>query len=138
MVWAILVFLGVPLWVCAAGITITVLRNRSLRKRPGDIPVRLQRAGRKRWTRGHALWVSDVFAFRGSPSGWSEVLEHVTDVTLRSPSEEEGRKLHRLGQTVQIATLSTADAEPFAVAADAERRTALVGPFVAESSRRAT
>jgi hypothetical protein len=62
MVWAILAFLGVPLWVCAAGITVLILENRSLRKRPGDIPVRVLRPGKKRWTRGHAVWVSDVFA----------------------------------------------------------------------------
>ena len=37
MIWAILALLGVPLWLCAAGITIIVFRNRSLRKRYGDI-----------------------------------------------------------------------------------------------------
>jgi hypothetical protein len=68
MVWAILFQLGIPLWLCAVGIIVTVVRNRSLRKRLGDIPVRLKRAGKTRWTRGHAIWVSDVFAFRGSPS----------------------------------------------------------------------
>ena len=47
MVWAILVFLGVPLWLCAAGITITVLKNRGLQKRPGDIPIRVKPSGRR-------------------------------------------------------------------------------------------
>ena len=40
MVWAILALLGVPLWLCAAGIAIITFRNRGLRKRHGDIPVR--------------------------------------------------------------------------------------------------
>ena len=31
MVWAILVLLGIPLWLCATGIIITLVRNRSLR-----------------------------------------------------------------------------------------------------------
>ena len=100
MIWAILIFLGVPLWICAAGITITVLKNRGLRKRPGDIPVRVKRPGKTRWTRGHALWVSDVFAWRASPASWNEGLVHVTDVTLRSPSEEEQHTLRRLGDGV--------------------------------------
>ena len=65
MVWAILALLGVPLWLCAAGIIITVLRNRGLRQRHGDIPVRVKRAGKTRWTRGHAIWVSDVFRRSG-------------------------------------------------------------------------
>jgi hypothetical protein len=39
-----------PLWLCAAGISVLILENRSLRKRPGDIPVRVLRRGKKRWT----------------------------------------------------------------------------------------
>ena len=116
MVWAILVFLGVPLWICAAGITITVLRNRSLQKRHGDIPVRVKRPGKTRWSRGHAIWVSDVFAWRESPASWSEDIVQVTGVTLRSPSDEEQHKLRRLGDGVQIATLSSAHGEPLEVA----------------------
>ena len=67
MIWAILALLGVPLWLCAPGILSLVLRNRELRKRYGDIPVRVRRAGKKRWTRGHAIWVSDVFACAARP-----------------------------------------------------------------------
>ena len=67
MIWAILIFLGVPLWLCAAGITITVLKNRGLRNRRGDIPARVKGPGMKRWARGHAIWVSDVFAFGPVP-----------------------------------------------------------------------
>ena len=90
MIWAILALLGVPLWLCAAGITIIVFRNRGLRKRHGDIPVRVKRPGKTRWTRGHwtrghGLWVSDVFAWRGSPAAWSEDIR--TAVTAaRGPS----------------------------------------------------
>ena len=54
----------------------------------------------------------------------------MNDVTLRSPSDEEQHKLHRLGEGVQIATLSCVDGEPLAVAAGRDQRTALVGPFV--------
>ena len=133
MVWAILVFLGVPLWICAAGITITVLKNRGLQKRPGDIPVRVKPAGKTRWSRGHAIWVSDVFAWRKSPASWNEGLVHVTGVTLRSPSDEEQHKLHRLGDRVQIATLSPAGGPALEVAVESERAAALVGPFSVEA-----
>ena len=68
MIWAILALLGVPLWLCALGILTAVVQNRKLRKRYGDIPVRVRRPGKKRWTRGHAIWVSDVFAWRGTPA----------------------------------------------------------------------
>jgi hypothetical protein len=38
MIWAILVLLGVPLWLCALGILVILMRNRKLRKRHGNIP----------------------------------------------------------------------------------------------------
>jgi len=39
VVWAILVLLGVPLWLCATTILLLVFRNRGLRKRAADIPM---------------------------------------------------------------------------------------------------
>lgn len=133
MVWAILIFLGVPLWICVLGITVTVLKNRGLRKRPGDIPVRVKPPGKTRWARGHAIWVSDVFAWRKSPASWNEGLVHVTGVTLRSPSDEEQHKLRRLGDGVQMAMLSSARGESLEVAVKAADTTALAGPFAVDA-----
>ena len=117
MVWAILFLLGIPLWFIVIGISVTVIRNRKLRARHGNIPARVKRPGKTRWTRGNALWISDVFAFRGSPAAWSEDIVQVTGVALRDPSDEESHKLRRLGDGLQIATLSVADGEPYEVAA---------------------
>jgi hypothetical protein len=39
MIWAVLLFLGVPLWLCALGIFTVIYRNRALRKRRGNIRV---------------------------------------------------------------------------------------------------
>ena len=98
MIWAILAVLGVPLWLCALGIFMVILQNRKLRKRYGDIPVRVRRSGKRRWTRGHAIWVSDVFAWRGSPAAWDEDLLRVGGATLRAADPEEG-KPHRWAMT---------------------------------------
>ena len=130
MIWAILALLGVPLWLCALGILTLVLRNRKLRKRYGDIPVRVRRPGKKRWIRGHAVWVSDVFAWRGSPAAWNEDLLQVIRVTPRTPDSEERKKLHRLGDGFSIATLATAKGETLEVAARREEHKALSGPFL--------
>ena len=46
MIWALLALVGVPLWLCALGILALAYRNRSLRKRYGDIAVRVQRTGK--------------------------------------------------------------------------------------------
>jgi hypothetical protein len=129
MIWAILALLGVPLWLCAVAILLIALDNRKLRKRHGNIPVRVKQPGKDRWRRGHAIWVSDVFAWRGSPAAWSEGLVHVADVTQRAPDPEERKKLHRLGDGFVIATMTSVDGGSFGVAVRSDARTAILGPF---------
>jgi hypothetical protein len=129
MIWAILALLGVPLWVCAAGILYVVMNNRKLRERRGDVPVRVKQPGSTRWRRGHAIWVSEVFAWRGSPAAWNEELIQVVALDFRSPDAEEAKKLHRLGDDLSIGSLTSADGATYEVATDAEHRPALLGPF---------
>jgi hypothetical protein len=129
VVWAILAALGIPLWLCALGILTLVLQNRSLRKRYGDLPVRVRPPDKKRWARGHAIWVSDVFAWRASPAAWKEGLIKVNDAALRNPDAAEQKKLRRLDGGPVIATLVLADGGRLDVAAPAARRSDLLGPF---------
>ena len=132
MIWLILAFLGVPLWLCALGITALVFRNRGLRQRYGDLPVRVLRPGHTRWTRGHGIWVSDVFAWRGSPAAWAEQLVPVGSVLARPATAAERKPLRRLGEDPVVAVLTSADGEAITVATSAAHRGALHGPFVAE------
>jgi hypothetical protein len=127
MVWVILVAVGIPLWLCAAGILTLLHRNRSLRMRDGDIPLRLRRAPDKRWVRGHALRVQDVVAFRSSPAGWSESLLWVVGGSVREPTPDEHHKLRRLGAPV-IARLDLHGGDAVEVAADANHLRSLVRP----------
>jgi hypothetical protein len=133
VIWAVLVLLGVPIWLCALAILALVLRNRALRKRAGDLPVRVLRPGKTRWTRGHAVWVSDVFAWRGSPASWQEELAQIVTVTVRNPEPAEHKPLHRLGDAPVVAVLSTADSRTLRVAASGKHRLMLPGPFGAKS-----
>jgi hypothetical protein len=132
MIWVILVFLGVPLWLCVLGILMVVHNNRQLRRRQGDIVVSVRRAGGKRWIRGHAVWVSDVFAWRGSPAAWNEDLLHVTHLEVMKAGAEEQKKLHRLGAGLAIVMLATDLGETVEVAAG--DRSALLGPFASSKS----
>jgi hypothetical protein len=74
MIWTLLALLGVPLWLCAIAIVTLILRNRELRHRPGNVPVRRRLPGKKQGSRSHGVWVGDVLAFRGSPAAWQESL----------------------------------------------------------------
>jgi hypothetical protein len=129
MIWVILAALGVPLWLCAVAILTLVLRNRSLRKRAGDISVRLRTAPEKRWRRGHALWVHDVLSFRASPAGWSESLVWTTALSVRAATAEERKKLHRLGDRPVIALIALKGGETVEAGASAEARETLMGPY---------
>lgn len=133
MVWALLAFLGVPLWLCAMGILALVYRNRALRRRHGDIPVRVLRPGKTRWTRGHAVWVAQVLAWRGSPAAWNEYLELIVAATPVEPSPEDLEKLHRLGEGCALVSLTTDDGTVLRMATTAEHGTALLGPYVGRS-----
>jgi hypothetical protein len=129
VIWAILAALGVPLWLCAIGILMLVLQNRKLRKRPGNIPVRILRPGKKRWRSAHAIWVSDVFAYRGSPAAWDEDLVQVSGVSVRAADTEEREKLHRIGRDPVVASFALVGGGTLEVASQAEDRAILVGPL---------
>ena len=131
MVWAILAAIGVPLWLCAIGILTLVMRNRTLRKRPGNIPVRVRPEGRSRWMPGHALWVSDVLAYRGSPAAWKGGLFRVSAGSERPASAEERKHLRRIGDEPVIATLTVEDGttHQIDVAARASDARTLLGPY---------
>ena len=47
MIWAILAALGVPLWLCALGIFALLFQNRALKRRSGNIAVRVRPVGKK-------------------------------------------------------------------------------------------
>ncbi len=138
MIWAILAALGVPLWLCATGIAALLLRNRALRKRPGNVPVRVRRPGKKRWSPGHGVWVHDVFAFRGLPAAWKEALVWASDATARAATEEERKKLHRIGEAPVLVTLTLVEGETIELAARSEHRNDLLGPFLGEVASPAT
>jgi hypothetical protein len=139
-IWAILAILGVPLWLCAIGILTLVMRNKELRKRPGNVPVRVRPAGKTRWMPAHALWVSDVLAYRGSPAAWKEGLFRVTAASERSADAEERKHLRRIGDDPVIATLAVEDGErahQIDVAARASDALTLLGPYAANAVAKA-
>jgi hypothetical protein len=129
VIWVILAAIGVPLWLCAIAIVTLLLRNRKLRRRGGDIPLRLRTAPDKRWTRGHAVWEHDVLAFRGSPAMWTEALFGTTAVSLRAPSDEERRRLRHIGEDPVIARVELDGDEAVEAAVAGEHRDDLVGPY---------
>jgi hypothetical protein len=133
MIWAILAAVGVPLWLCAAGILTLLLRNRALRARPGNVPVRFRRSNKNRWIPGHGVWIHDVFAYRGLPAAWKEALVWGTDAAVRVADDQERQKLHRIGDEPVIVTVSLAEGGTIELATRAELKDRLLGPFAIAS-----
>jgi hypothetical protein len=128
VIWIILAALGVPLWLCAIGILVLVFRNRSLRKRGADIPMRLRVDAKGRWIRGHGLWVHDVLGFRGSPAAWNEALLWAASGTTRELTTEEAHKFRRLDQPV-AAAFTAADGPGFEAVTTRQHLPLLLGAF---------
>ena len=129
MIWALLAAAGVPLWLCAMCVVTLVLRNRALRRRPGNVACRLRVTPDGRWIRGHGVWVHDVFAFRGSRATWKERLLWAIDVEVRPATEDEARKLRAAGDHPVVATIAgTPDDGTIEVAAREEDELLLLGP----------
>ena len=108
-------------------------RNGGLRHPPGNVPVRRHLPGKRRWSRGHGVWVSDVFAFRGSPAAWQESLLDAKGVTRRTPTEDETKKLRRLAEPTVVTIVDGGDGlVEFATTANAE--STLLGPFASQTA----
>src|SRR5438094_62942 len=95
MIWVILAVLGVPLWLLAVAVLSLILRTRGVRKRPGNIVCRLRRASGDGWIRGNAVWVHDVFVFRGSLAAWKEAQLWISSVDTGEPTGKDARRLRR-------------------------------------------
>jgi hypothetical protein len=128
VIWAILALLGVPLWLCAAAILSLVLRNRGLRKRRDDIPMRLRAKPDGRWLRGHGLWTHDVLAFRGSPAMWAESLLWVSGATPRELTAEEIHKFRRLDGAAGV-TLTVHGKQAVDAVTSRQHLPLLLGPY---------
>ena len=132
MIWIALAALGVPLWLCAVAIVVTIVRTRRLRARPGNLPARVRQPS-GRWRRGNAVWVHDTFAFRGSPAAWSEHLVWVVGASARPVAAgDEAKRLRRLGEGAVVAVLACEDGTTLEVAAAEEHAVDLLGPFAAD------
>lgn len=125
----ILAALGVPLWLCAAAILTLLVRNHSLRERPGNVPVRIRPSDKKRWSPGHGIWIHDVFAFRGLPAAWKEQLVWAENASAREATEQERKKLHRVGDNPIVVTLTLSEGGSIELATHADHEDDLLGPF---------
>jgi hypothetical protein len=138
MIVAILIAAGIPLWICAVGIRTLLARGRALLKRPGQCARTCPTPGETRWSRGRGVWVHDVFAFRGLPAFWMEVIAWATDASPRAATEQERKKLRKLGDEPIVVTLMLSDGDAKDVAAPKDTGPSCSAPSLTASTGRAS
>jgi hypothetical protein len=127
--WTLLLETCLLVGLCVGGIALVVVRNRRMRQRPGNIPVRLWRQGDDRWLPAHGVWANDVFAVRAAPAAWGEALFWIVDAKPHRVTDEERKKLHRIGERPIAFEFELACGGSVRIAARREHEEALLGPF---------
>jgi hypothetical protein len=115
----------------AGAIALVVVRNRRMRRRPGNVPVRLWRQEDDRWVPGHGVWANDVLAVRAAPAAWGEALLWIVDAKPHRVTDEDLKKLHRIGERPVAFEFELACGGSVRMAARHEHEEALLGPFSA-------
>ena len=129
MSWILLLETCLLAGLVAAGIGLVVVRNRRMRERPGNGPLRLWRQGDDRWLPAHGVWANDVFAVRAAPAAWGEALFWIVDAKPHRVTDEERTKLHRIGERPVAFEFELACGGSVRMAARREHEEALLGPF---------
>ena len=129
MSWILLLETCVLAGLCAGAVVVVVRRNQRMRQRPGNVPVRLWREGGDRWLPAHGVWANDVFAVRAAPAGWGEALFLIVSAKHHRVTDEERKKLQRIGNRPVAFEFELACGGSVRIAARREHEDALLGPF---------
>jgi hypothetical protein len=125
MVIALLIALGVSLWVVLALVALMVLRRRWLKRQPGAFPCAMRsvhgdtsRVGRRRWRRGWCRRSDDLLAWDPMPTLVGSSLLEVVDVG--EPLAAEAGTIRRMGDRPVIVEIALAGGDTVALALRAE------------------
>jgi hypothetical protein len=134
MIWATLIFLGIPIWLVLGALGGGLISRHRFQKTPGVFPMRtrdLSGEGQKWSGKMHALWVHDVllankgFALvRTVPHGVQQISRHV--------SQMDASTVKGLGDDPVSLVVVFDDGTEVEIATDADFADAASGPFSRE------
>ena len=136
MVIALLVVLGVNLAVIVAFVTLVAGRRRWLKRQPGEFAGAARvtsghvHDASAKWKRGSGRWVHDVLVWSKAPFMFRTALVPVDRVTGERDAAEG--EVKRLGDHPHVVEFVAGDVT-IEVAASAEQRALIVGPFAAQA-----
>jgi len=135
MIWAILVFLGIPLWLIAMALFILLRTRSKVGSIPGSVHCKVRSSApipglREDYARfvSSAHWVHDVLIVHNGTFLIQTLPLGVTGCSARPQPAEEHSRLKRLAEpvTLRLTLDSGAEVELACAAVDADR---LLGPF---------
>ncbi len=131
--------LGAPIWIVFTLVALLFWRSRWVRRRPGSFKCAVRRASGEvtdaivdvpsRFKLGYGLWISNVFIWEKGRATFRDILLPVDGideggVRIAKPKEVKGLRAEPV-----IATLLVGSGARVEVAAAAEDRDILLGPF---------
>jgi hypothetical protein len=125
MIIALLIALGVSLWVVLALVALMVLRRRWLRRQPGAFPCAIRsvqgetpRVGGRRWRRGWGRRWDGLLAWDPMPTLVGSSLLEVIEVGEARPAD--AGEIRRMGDQPVIVEVALAGGDTVALALRAE------------------
>jgi hypothetical protein len=137
MIWALLIALGIELIVIVAFAAFVLGRRRWLKKQPGAFAGAIRVSSgdidglKPKWKRGSGRWVRDVLVWSKAPLLFVNELLPVDGVV--DERETKAGEVKRLGDHPIAVELAT-DGAKIEIAAKAEHRALVSGPFTTDSS----
>lgn len=136
MIWALMILLGIPLWLVAGAAGGALLSRRNAKRKPGVFPVRLRPvevgAGGKWSRKQYARWVQRVLlSNKGAFLNLTDAYPVASGVRTNDP---DSAKCKGLGERVVAVTITTDDGMSLEIATSAEFTELLFAPFDSRAS----
>lgn len=131
MIWATLIFLGIPIWLVLGALGGGLLNRRRFQRRPGVFPLRMRNLSREgdRWSgKMHAVWVHDVL-LANKGLALVRTVPYGVQRTSRSISRVDASSVKGLGDDPVSFIVVFDDASEVEIATEAHIADTALGPF---------
>jgi hypothetical protein len=135
VILALVLLLGVDLWLAVTGLAIALMRRRAVKRARGAFRGKIRLADgeieglSQRWKGGYGRWVRDVLVWHQTPLLFRTMLIPVDGADSSGSHAADPREVGRLGNHPVIVALLAERHSRVSVAARDEDRERALGPF---------
>jgi hypothetical protein len=140
MVIALLIFVGIPLWLIAIALLLVLRQRRRVAKRPGTFDAKIRATSGTvegtgaKWSSGTAWWVSNVLVLAGGPARTRYTLLPVSRAMPEAIHPARPEEVKRMGDAPAIVPFLLDPSGAIEVAVRSGDVDRALGPFVDKAS----